>query len=134
MYTIKTVEGLRYASSKGLPVTVMEPLRGGSLLQDVPKTVLEMVERYHEKRSLAEWCFRWLYDQHEVSVVLSGTSTMEQLEDNLRIFSDSAPGVMSKDDKDLISSMAKEYKTSVTIPCTDCKYWWFNAGNSRSLR
>jgi len=116
------VEGLRYASSKGLPVTIMEPLRGGSLLKDAPKTVLEMVERYHEKRSLAEWCFRWLYNQQEVSVVLSGTSTMEQLEDNLRIFSDSAPGVMSEKDKDLIAMIAKEYGSSSTIPCTDCKY------------
>jgi predicted aldo/keto reductase-like oxidoreductase len=116
------VEGLRYASAKGLPVTVMEPLRGGSLLKDAPHSVLEMVEGYHEKRSLAEWCFRWLYDQPEVSVVLSGTSNMEQLKDNLRIFSDPSSGVMSEEDKNFISSIAKEYGSSVTIPCTDCKY------------
>lgn len=116
------VEGLRYASSKGLPVTIMEPLRGGSLVKDGPKDVLKKVEVYREKRSLVEWCFRWLYDQPEVSVVLSGTSTMEQLKDNIRIFSDSAPGVMSKEDKNFITELAKEYKSSVTISCTDCKY------------
>lgn len=116
------VEGLRYASSKGLPVTIMEPLRGGSLIKDAPNSVLKMVDGYHEKRSLAEWCFRWLYDQPEVSVVLSGTSTMEQLKDNIRIFSDSTPGVMSTEDKNFITKLAKEYKSSVTIPCTDCKY------------
>ena len=116
------LQGLRYASAKGLPVTVMEPLRGGSLLKDAPNSVLEMVEGYHEKRSLAEWCFRWLYDQPEVSVVLSGTSTMEQLKDNLRIFSDSSTCVMSEKDKNFISSIAKEYGGSATIPCTDCKY------------
>ncbi|MDD4160557.1 MAG: aldo/keto reductase [Synergistaceae bacterium] len=116
------VEGLKYASSKGLPVTIMEPLRGGSLVKSAPESVLKMVESYTEKRSLAEWCFRWLYDQPEVSVVLSGTSTMEQLDDNLRIFKDSSSGVMSKDDKDLIDKLRKEYGRSTAVPCTDCKY------------
>jgi len=116
------VEGLKYASSRGLPVTIMEPLRGGSLIKDTPKRVLEMVDNYPEKRSLAEWCFRWLYDQPGVSVVLSGTSTMEQLKDDIRIFNSSDIGIMSKEDKDFIAELAKQYKTSVTIPCTDCKY------------
>lgn len=116
------VEGLRYASSKELPVTIMEPLRGGSLVNDPPKSVLDMIEGYHEKRSLVEWCFRWLYDQSEVSVVLSGTSNMEQLKDNLRIFSGSAPGVMSEEDKEFVDRISREYINSVTIPCTDCKY------------
>lgn len=116
------VEGLKYASSAGLPVTVMEPLRGGSLVKDAPNSVLDMVGVYREKRPLAEWCFRWLYDKPEVTVVLSGTSTMEQLDDDLRIFSDSGSGVMSEEDGKFIEDIAKEYKSSTVIPCTDCKY------------
>lgn len=116
------VEGLKYASSAGLPVTIMEPLRGGSLVKDAPKSVLDMVSNSREKRSLAEWCFRWLYDKPEVSVVLSGTSTMEQLDDDLRIFAEAEPGVMSEEDRRFIEKIAGEYKSSTVVPCTDCKY------------
>ena len=116
------VAGLKYASEKGLPVVIMEPLRGGSLLANAPKEVHELVAGYPEKRALAEWCFRWLYNMPEVSVVLSGTSTLSQLQDNLRIFENARPNVMSDGDLDLIRKIRDVYLSNKTIGCTGCGY------------
>jgi predicted aldo/keto reductase-like oxidoreductase len=100
----------------------MEPLRGGSILNNTPKEVLSVINAYPEKRSLAEWCFCWLYNMPEVSVVLSGTSTMEQLKDNLRIFEIARSNVMSKNEMELIHTIRAIYKTKMSIGCTGCKY------------
>ncbi len=75
--------GLKLAASKGLAVVVMEPLLGGRLA-DPPKDVREAMESFPVQRSPAEWALQWLWDQPEVSVVLSGMSTMAQVEENLR--------------------------------------------------
>ncbi len=80
----------------------MEPLRGGYLLNNVPGEVNSLVDQYPDKRSFVEWCFRWLYNMPEVSVILSGTSTLDQLKDNLRIFEQAVPEVMSEEDQKLI--------------------------------
>ena len=70
------VKGLQYARRKGIPVVIMEPLKGG-LLGNAPADVTDLLNSYHEKRTLTEWSFRWLYNQKEVKVVLSGVSSME---------------------------------------------------------
>jgi predicted aldo/keto reductase-like oxidoreductase len=117
-----TVEGLSYAAAKGVPIVVMEPLRGGSLVARPPQEILDLIDRFPVKRSLAEWCFRWLYDRPEVKVILSGVSTMGQLKDNLAIFQDSAPNVMSQEERDLIRAMQRVFEDRKVIPCTDCQY------------
>lgn len=116
------VEGLKYAADKGVAVVIMEPLRGGHLLTNVPGEVQELVSTYPEKRSLIEWCFRWLYNMPEVSVILSGTSSLEQLKENLKIFEQAAPNVMSEDDLKLIRKIQKAYEAKKSIGCTGCKY------------
>lgn len=113
---------LKYAAAKGLPVTIMEPLRGGTLLRDAPAEALELVEKYQEKRSLQEWCFRWLYSKPEVSVILSGTSTLAQLKDNLRIFENAGTNVMSAADEQLIAEIRATYAAVNNVGCTECKY------------
>jgi predicted aldo/keto reductase-like oxidoreductase len=80
------------------------------------------LREYPEKRSLVEWCFRWLYNMSEVSVVLSGTSTIKQLKDNLRIFENSQPNVMSEKDMNLIHRIQRIYESKTNIACTGCKY------------
>lgn len=116
------VEGLKYAADKGMAAVIMEPLRGGYFFNNVPSEVNELVNAYPEKRSLVEWCFRWLYNMPEVSLVLSGTSNMEQLKDNLRIFDHAAPNVMSEEDMKLIKQIQKAYEAKMSIGCTGCKY------------
>jgi predicted aldo/keto reductase-like oxidoreductase len=115
-------EGLRYGAKKGLAMVIMEPLRGGNLLAYAPDEVQTLLNDYPEKRSLAEWCFRWLYNMPEISVILSGTSTMDQLKDNLRIFEHSKPKIMSEADNGLIEKIKAVYETKKTIGCTGCQY------------
>ncbi len=116
------VEGLMYAADKDLAVVVMEPLRGGYLLTNVPEEVKALIEAYPEKRPLVEWCFRWLYNMPEVSVILSGTSSMEQLKENLRIFEQAEPMVMSIEDQKLVQRIQEAYEAKKSIGCTGCKY------------
>lgn len=116
------VEGLKYAAAKGIATVIMEPLKGGYLFNNVPEEVKRLVAEHPEKRSMVEWCFRWLYNMPEVSVILSGTSSLEQLKDNLRIFEHAAPEVMSKEDLELIKKIQDVYEAQKSIGCTGCKY------------
>jgi uncharacterized protein len=116
------VEGLKYGADKGLAAVIMEPLRGGYILNTVPQEAQDLINRYPEKRSLAEWCFRWLYNMPEVSLILSGTSTLEQLKDNLKIFEHAVPNVMSEEDLNLIKMIREAYEAKKSIGCTGCSY------------
>ncbi|VBB06928.1 aldo/keto reductase [Lucifera butyrica] len=116
------VEGLKYTADKGLPVVIMEPLRGGYLLNNVPPEVIDLIHKYPERRSFVEWCFRWLYNMPEVSVILSGTSTLNQLKDNLRIFDHAVPNVMSAEDLKLIDTIRGMFEAKNSIGCTGCQY------------
>lgn len=116
------VEGLKYAADKGIATVIMEPLRGGFILNTIPKDARDLINQYPEKRSLVEWCFRWLYNMPEVSVILSGTSTLQQLKDNLKIFEHAAPNVMSDNDLNLIKMIREAYEEKNSIGCTGCRY------------
>jgi predicted aldo/keto reductase-like oxidoreductase len=116
------VEGLKYAAEKGVPVVIMEPLRGGYLINSLSGTAKDLIASYHEKRSFVEWCFRWLYNMPEVSVILSGTGSVEQLDDNLRIFDHSVPCAMSEADVILIRQLQEEFAKLSSIGCTGCRY------------
>jgi predicted aldo/keto reductase-like oxidoreductase len=116
------IEGLRYGARKGLAMVIMKPLRGGSIVNNTPPAVKTLLREYPEKRSLVEWCFRWLYNMPEVSVILSGTSTIEQLKDNLRIFEHSEPNVIPEKDMALIRMIQKIYESNPGIACSGCKY------------
>lgn len=100
----------------------MEPLRGGYILNTVPQEAQDLINQYPEKRSLLEWCFRWLYNMPEVSLILSGTSTLQQLKDNLKIFEHAVPNVMSEEDLNLIKMIREAYEAKKSIGCTGCRY------------
>ena len=116
------LEGLKYGAQKGIPMNIMEPLRGGSLVFNAPTEVLDLIAAYPEKRSIAEWCFRWLYNMPEVSVILSGASNIEHLKENLRIFEHSKQGCMSEEDQKLIAGIKKAFDSKKSIGCTGCRY------------
>lgn len=116
------VEGLKYAAAKGLAVVIMEPLRGGYLLNNIPEQAQELIRQYPDQRSFVEWCFRWLYDMPEVSVVLSGTGTLDQLKDNLRIFDQARPHVMSSEDRTFIGAIRAAFEAQSSIGCSGCGY------------
>jgi uncharacterized protein len=114
--------GVSYAAEKGLAVVVMEPLRGGMLAKTPPKKVAEIFDKFPRKRSYTEWALMWLWDQLEVSVALSGMSTMEQVVENIALASRSYPGMLTMDEKALISRVRDAYRGMRPVACTGCKY------------
>ena len=118
-----TAEGIDIAAKQGLAVTIMEPLRGGGLSQ-APKSVAAIYDKYPVKRKPAEWAFRYLADNPGITSIVSGMSTMEQLKENLAIFSqpDMQPGCLTAEEKKILTSAREAYMSIVTIPCTACNY------------
>lgn len=116
------VRGLKYAAQRGIPVVIMEPLKGGLLGGEPPEKVKRLLENHAEQRSLVEWAMRWLYNFSEVKVVLSGVSSMDQLRDNIRIFDGSETDVLGQSDFELIENIKKAYEGIVKVGCTGCGY------------
>lgn len=114
-------DGLRYAAEMGLDVMVMEPIRGGSLATDVP-AIREIWDRAQVRRSPAGWALRWVWNHPEVTVVLSGMSTMEQVVENIRFAGEGRPGSLTPEEETLFYEVAEEYRARITIPCTGCGY------------
>ena len=117
-----TMEGVRYAASKGIGIVVMEPVRGGALVKSVPDEIRALYEQGAPGRSAAEWAFRWLIDKPEFMTILSGMSTMEQADDNLRIFSAADVGCLSDVEKDVLVKVRKAYEARIQVGCTGCEY------------
>jgi hypothetical protein len=115
-------KGVEYAAGKGLAVVAMEPLRGGMLTKAPPSVVAKIWETAHRQRSLAEWGLLWIWDQPEISLVLSGMSTFGQVEENIRIADKSRPGLMDAEDLALIDRVRKAFVTLRPVPCTRCNY------------
>lgn len=116
------VKGLRYAAEKGLAVVIMEPLRGGLLTKRPPDNVARIWESAPLKRTLAEWGLLWLWNQPEVSLVLSGMSNMLQVVENLTIANSSGIGKLSSEEEGLIDRVREAYLGLTPVPCTGCKY------------
>jgi uncharacterized protein len=113
--------GLKYAASKGLGVIVMEPLRGGVLAMPFSEA-RNIWESADNKRSPAEWGLRWVWDHPEVTVVLSGMSTMEQVVDNVKYAENGMPGTLTPDELSLYDRARELYRSRVKVPCTGCEY------------
>jgi len=115
-------EGLHHATDKGLAVIVMEPLRGGSLTQQASAEVADLWESAETKRTQADWALQWVWNQPEVSLLLSGMSEMRHVEENLVSASKSGVGTLSPEELDLVERVSQAYRSLSPIPCTDCKY------------
>jgi uncharacterized protein len=115
-------EGLRYAAAKGLAVVVMEPLRGGQLTREQPPPIASVFAQAPRKRPLAEWALQWLWDQPEVSVVLSGMSAMEHVVENVACAERSGGNTLTSEEQAVIDRVRKAYTGLAPIPCTDCQY------------
>jgi len=114
--------GLEYAASKGLPVMVMEPLRGGRLAANLPKEAMDAISHAHVRRSPAEWGLRWVWNFPQVTLALSGMNTPEMLEENLRVVSDAEAGSFDERDFALIERLRGAINARVKVPCTGCAY------------
>ena len=101
-----------------IPVWVMEPVRGGKLVDKLPESAKARLKELRPDESVASWCFRWLMTLPNMGVILSGMSTMEQLEDNIRTFSE--PRSLTAFEVDELYRIAESLKSN--IPCTACRY------------
>ena len=113
--------GLHYAASKGLAVVIMEPLLGGKLVNP-PASIQALWGAASVQRSAADWALQWLWNQPEVSTVLSGMSTMEQVEQNVASAHISGIGTLTRADLALVDQVGEEYNALCPIPCTRCNY------------
>lgn len=116
------VKGLKAAAAKRIPVIIMEPLRGGKLVGMLPEPAKELIAAYKVKRSPAEWAFRWLYNQPEVTCVLSGMNSLSMVEENCAIASDTKENSFTSEDFALIEQIKEEIKKKTKVGCTACGY------------
>jgi predicted aldo/keto reductase-like oxidoreductase len=114
--------GLERAHAKGLPVIIMEPLLGGKLATGLPKEAADVFTKSGQDMSPAAWGLRWLWNHPEVTVVLSGMSSKEQLDENLRIADASTPGMFTAQENDFFKPVRAAIEKSYKIPCTGCNY------------
>ncbi|MDR1067896.1 MAG: aldo/keto reductase [Clostridiales Family XIII bacterium] len=116
------VAGMKYAAAKGIPVVIMEPLRGGKLVNVIPDTIRAYWDRASVKRTPAEWALAWVANFPEVLTILSGMSAMEQVEDNLRILSAAEQDGLTAEELAIIEQVADEYNKRIPYGCTACRY------------
>ena len=114
-------ECLQYAAAQDIAVVIMEPLLGGSLVNP-PAPIQAVWDAAPRQRSAVAWGLQWLWDQPEVSLVLSGMSTMEQVEENLAAADESGNGILSDQEQALFNQVRELYQTLRVIPCTRCEY------------
>jgi uncharacterized protein len=117
-----TKDGLKLAASLGIPVIVMEPLRGGKLVNNLPSEVIKAFDSYKEKRSPAEWALRWVWNHQEVNVLLSGMSNEEQVADNIRIAGSVEANALSREELGIFEKVKSVMLEKTKIPCTACAY------------
>ena len=115
-------KGLQAAAAKGIPVIIMEPLRGGKLVDMLPEEAKRRIAADPKKRTAAELALRWLWDQPEVTCVLSGMNSLEMIRENCRIASEAEAGEFTEEDQALIAGIRDDINRTIKVPCTGCAY------------
>jgi hypothetical protein len=115
-------EGLKYASSRGLAVVIMEPLRGGKLAAEPPEEIEEIWSKADAQRGSVSWALNWLWDQPEVSVVLSGMSTLDQVKENVELADGSGVNKFNEKEIRLMEEAGEKYHKLTPVGCTGCNY------------
>ena len=114
--------GLEYAQSKGIPVIIMEPLRGGKLVNLLPEGAKEEFEKHPAGYTPAQWALRWLWDQEGVTCVLSGMNSMEMLRENMETASSVRAGALGEQEREMFARVVKAINAKMKVGCTGCGY------------
>ena len=115
-------EGLRAAKARGIPVVIMEPLRGGKLVNMLPEKAQKAMADSPRGWSPAEWGLRWLYNQTGVTVVLSGMNSLAMVEENCRIASEATAGELTEADFAVLEQVKESIRAREKVGCTGCRY------------
>lgn len=116
------LKGMYRAAEKGIAVVIMEPLRGGRLTGNIPEEVKQLWNSTGVKRTPASWALRYLANYREVAVILSGMSTMEQVQENIEILSEATPNSLTAGELEVISRVKDVYRSRMKVMCTECGY------------
>ncbi|MBE5786911.1 MAG: aldo/keto reductase [Clostridiales bacterium] len=115
-------KGLLHAHAKGLPVMIMEPLRGGRLVSHLPEEAKKIFAAHPLQHTPAQWAFRWLWNQEEVTCVLSGMNSLEMIADNAHTAATVSAGEMTEADQAMLSQVRKAINAKMKVGCTGCGY------------
>lgn len=121
-HTQAGVEGLKAAEAKGIPVIIMEPLRGGKLVTNLPADAVKAMDDSGRNWSPAEWGLRWLWNQSGVTCVLSGMNSLDMVDENCRIASEAAENSLTDADFEVYSKVKDAILRITKVPCTGCRY------------
>lgn len=116
------ITGLKYATSKKLAIVIMTPLKGGELVKNIPEPIKKILNKSKPKRTLADLGLRWVCNHPEVSVVLSGMSTISQVIENIKTVETALPNSLTKEELKALENIKKIYKQKLKINCTSCNY------------
>jgi predicted aldo/keto reductase-like oxidoreductase len=114
------IKGLKLASGKGVGTAIMEPLRGGFLIKSMPDETRDLLARARPAWSLADWGLRWIWNHPEADLVLSGMSTMEQVQENLAMANSAS--LLTARDLAAIDEVRAYFRSRVKVGCTSCGY------------
>jgi predicted aldo/keto reductase-like oxidoreductase len=114
--------GLHYAHEKGLPVVIMEPLRGGKLVNMLPESARKIFAEYPISHTPAQWAFRWLWNQKEVTCVLSGMNALEMVQDNVTTASTVEIGELGQREEEMLQKVVSAINGKMKVGCTGCGY------------
>lgn len=114
--------GLNYAHEKDVPVVIMEPLRGGKLVNRLPEEAKHIFDNYKINHTPAQWAFRWLWNQPEVTCVLSGMNSEEMVHDNIQTASTVTVGELGPEEEEMLQSVVKAINAKMKVGCTGCGY------------
>ncbi len=114
--------GLNYAHEKGLPVVIMEPLRGGKLVNRLPEEAKRIFAEYPIKHTPAQWAFRWLWNQSEVTCVLSGMNSDAMVRDNIQTASTVEVGELGPAEEEMLHRVVSAINAKMKVGCTGCGY------------
>ncbi len=114
-------EGLQAAAKKGIPVIIMEPLRGGKLV-NLPQKAKEVLASDSKGYTPAELGLRWLWNQPEVTCVLSGMNSEDMINENIRIASEAEPGHLTQEDMEIVAQIKQIIREREKVGCTGCRY------------
>ena len=115
-------KGLEYAAEKGLGISIMEPLRGGSLTKNIPTEIIEKWNEVDDKRTPVHWALKWVMNHPEVSVVLSGMTDMEHVIDNLKTAEETEADSFTPQELEAMDFAKNVFNSKMKINCTGCRY------------
>lgn len=114
--------GLKYAAAKNLAVVIMEPLRGGRLVRNIPAEVKEIMERSGKNRTAADWALRWVWNHPEVTLVLSGMGKLDEVKQNIETAGTALPNSLTQEELEMFEQVKAAYRKRIRIDCTACEY------------